>query len=86
MERAKDRPGPLATAKTWPGSSPDRPEPVADEVESAELLANEARHRLHAEGFDDDRIRVLADRYIAQDLDGDVDTFVRWALEHARTA
>jgi hypothetical protein len=63
---------------------PDRPEreglvepelPEVD-VEGARLLANEARDRLHADGFDDDQIDVWVRVYFEQGHEGSVDGLV----------
>jgi hypothetical protein len=60
---------------------PDRPEqeglaepelPQVD-VEGARLLGNEARGRLHADGFDDDQIDAWVRVYFEQDHEGTVD-------------
>jgi hypothetical protein len=60
--------------------TPDRaPEPSAPEVESARLLANQARPLLGAEGFADERIDELASAFIAKDLGESVEEFLRWA-------
>jgi hypothetical protein len=72
-------PGPLADEKLEPTSDPGEPEPQAAEVESAKLLANQARDRLHARGLDDEEIRRLANEYIALDIGEDLDAFVEWA-------
>lgn len=74
-------PGPLAPDKVSDDSRPGRPEPDAEEVESARLLANQARDMLRSEGFDDEKIRHLADAYIALDLGHDTDDFIAWARE-----
>lgn len=55
------------------------PEPVAPEVESARLLANEARPTLGAEGFSDERIDELASAFIAKDIGESVEEFVAWS-------
>lgn len=44
-------------------SEPGRPQPEAAEVESARLLANQARETLRGRGLEDDDIRRLVDRY-----------------------
>ena len=54
-------------------------EPVAAEVESARLLANDVRDRLRTHGIDDETIDRLADRYIAEDLGHDPGEFIEWA-------
>ena len=55
------------------------PEPVAAEVESARLLANETRPVLGAEGYADQRIDELADAFIAHDIGEGTEEFLRWA-------
>jgi hypothetical protein len=62
-------------------SEPGKPQPEASEVESARLLENKARDALRAEGFSDERIRELADGYVALDLGEDLHTFIAWARE-----
>jgi hypothetical protein len=60
--------------------TPDQaPEPVAPEVESARLLANQARPVLGREGFGDERIDELASAFIAKDVGESLDEFLRWA-------
>lgn len=65
--------------KQDPVSPDSAPEPVAPEVESARLLANQARPTIGAEGFSDERIDELASAFIAKDLGEGVEEFVRWA-------
>ena len=65
--------------KQDPVSPDSAPEPVAAEVESARLLANQARPTLAAEGFSDERIDELASAFIAKNIGESVDQFVRWA-------
>jgi hypothetical protein len=65
--------------KTGESADPGRPQPEAAEVESAHLLANQARPRLRRSGLTDEDIRRLADRYIAEDRGEDVDAFTSWA-------
>jgi hypothetical protein len=55
------------------------PEPVASEVESARLLANQARPTLGAEGFSDERIDELASAFIAKNIGESVEEFVAWS-------
>ncbi|HZD69907.1 MAG TPA: hypothetical protein VFA45_13680 [Actinomycetes bacterium] len=57
----------------------DAPEPTAPEVESARLLANQARPVLGAAGFSDERIDELASAFIAKDIGESLDEFLRWA-------
>jgi hypothetical protein len=63
---------------------PDRPEdeglsepelPEVD-IEGARLLANEARTRLHEDGFDDDEIDAWVRVYFEQGHEGSVDGFL----------
>jgi hypothetical protein len=46
--------------------------------EGANLLANDARERLHADGFTDTQILKWAETYIAENSSGEVDAFVAW--------
>jgi hypothetical protein len=73
--------GSLEPEKRGPSSEPGHPQPTAPEVESARLLANQAAERLTAAGFSKDRIRQLADEFVARDLGEDVDEFIAWARE-----
>lgn len=81
MAHEEARPGPLAPEKTSDDSDPGRPEPDAEEVESARLLANGARTALRGDGFDDEMIRRLADAYVALDLGEDTGDFIAWSRE-----
>ena len=76
-------PGPLAGVKRGATSDPGYPQPQAAEVESARLLANQARPRLHAEGFSDQDIDRLADDFIAEDRGEQTGAFIDWA-HHVR--
>jgi hypothetical protein len=80
------RPGPHADDKIGPSDPQGRPEPQESEVESARLLANDARDALRLRGLDDDAIRRLADEYVALDLGEDTDDFILWAVNHRREA
>ncbi len=72
--------------------TPDRPQddgvvepelPQVD-VEGARLLGNEARARLHADGFDDDQIEAWVRAYFEEDHEGSVDGLVAFiAAEQA---
>jgi hypothetical protein len=84
MEEPRRRPGPLEGEKQGETSEPGQPQPEAAEVESARLLANQARPRLEEDGFSFDDIRRLADEYVALDLGQDLEAFVRWAREKGR--
>jgi hypothetical protein len=71
-------PGPRAEEKVGETSEPGHPQPAAAEVESARLLANQARDALEARGLQEDEIRALAE-YVALDLGEDLDEFIAWA-------
>jgi hypothetical protein len=66
--------------KQDPDTPDSAPEPVASEVESGRLLANQSRPVLGAEGFSDERIDELASAFIAKDIGTGVDEFVHWAM------
>ena len=83
MSRRDDSPGPLAGEKSSDQSPPGERQPEAAEVESARMLANQARDGLRSAGLDDPTIERLADRYIAEDRGEDLDAFVAWARENA---
>jgi hypothetical protein len=74
-------PGPLADEKLEPTSDPSHPEPQPAEVESARLLANQAREALRSRGLDDEEIGRLADEYVALDIGENLDAFIQWATE-----
>ncbi len=59
-------------------------QPAAAEVESARLLANDAKEFLKRDGLNDREIRRLADEFIALDIGEAVSEFVVWARERAR--
>ena len=65
--------------KQDPATPGSIPEPEASEVESARLLANQARSELGAEGFSDQRIDELASEFIASDIGEGLEEFLRWA-------
>ncbi|HZD79409.1 MAG TPA: hypothetical protein VE646_05155 [Actinomycetota bacterium] len=75
--------GALEEEKQDPATSPSRPQPSEAEVESARLLANDARPTLQKEGMSYDTIRRLADEFIARDLGEGLPEFLDWA--RART-
>ena len=74
-ERAQD------VDKQEPGTPAEAPEPQGMEVESARLLANEARPTLGAEGYADLRIDELASAFIARNVGQGTEEFLRWARE-----
>ncbi|HEX2088514.1 MAG TPA: hypothetical protein VHI54_01075 [Actinomycetota bacterium] len=79
-------PGPLEEEKSGETSDPSgSPQPEAAEVESARLLANQARARLQSRGIDDEQIQRLADEYIALDRGEDLNEFIRWAESRRRS-
>ena len=65
--------------KQDPATPEDATEPEASEVESARLLANQARPELGAAGFSDQRIDELASEFIARDIGEGLEEFLRWA-------
>ena len=58
--------------------------PELGNIEGARLLGNEARERLHADGFDDEQIDEWAETFIAEVGSGDVDEFVAWIKREER--
>lgn len=77
------QPGPLEDAKRADNPEPGEVQPQAAEVESARLLANDARDELAAGGLSDEEIRRLADEFIARDRGQEVAAFVAWAKDRA---
>ena len=65
--------------KQDPETAGEAAEPEAAEVESARLLANQARPVLGAEGYADQRIDELASEFISRDVGEGIDEFLRWA-------
>jgi hypothetical protein len=60
-------------------------EPRLVEVEPARLLANDARDRLQADGFDDTEIDAWAKTFVADvSQSGDLDEFVAWIATQER--
>ena len=78
------QPGPLEDEKRADHPEPGEVQPQAAEVESARLLANDARPHLEPSGLSEDDIRRLADDFIARDRGEDVGVFVDWARDRAR--
>jgi hypothetical protein len=70
--------------KQEPVTPDSAPEPVAPEVESARLLANQARPALAAEGFSDERIDELASAFVAKDIGTSLEEFVSWSRLEGR--
>lgn len=73
-------PGRLADAKRGDTSDPGYPQPQAAEVESARLLANDARQALLAVGLSDADVDRLADDFIAEDRGEATEPFIDWAI------
>ncbi len=75
-----------------PEPDPSKPEDVgvAEEtpelmqIEGARTLGNDARERLHADGFDDAQIDAWAETFIAEVSSGTVDQFVAWIAQQER--
>jgi hypothetical protein len=57
------------------------PELPEVDIEGARLLANEARARLHADGFDDDEIEAWVRVYFEQDHEGSVEGLLAFIVE-----
>ena len=81
MNEREHAPGPARDAKSGDTFEGGEAQPEAAEVESARLLANQARDELAAEGLSEDDVRRLADDYVAQDRGESLDGFVAWARE-----
>jgi hypothetical protein len=79
-------PGGLAAMKRGATSDPGYPQPQAAEVESARLLANDARQALLAAGLSDEDIDRLADDFIAEDRGEATEHFINWAIRVHRAA
>jgi hypothetical protein len=64
------------------------PEEVPDlpQIEGARLLGNDARERLHADGFDDAQIDEWAETFIAEVGSGTVEQFVDWIRRQEQSA
>jgi hypothetical protein len=72
-------PGPIASVKQGATSDPGYPQPQDAEVESARLLANDARQTLRSADFSDGDIDRLADDFIAEDRGEETGAFIDWA-------
>jgi hypothetical protein len=70
----------LADVRGGATSDPGYPQPQAAEVESARLLANDARQALLAVGLSDAAIDRLVDDFFAEDRGEATDRFVDWAI------
>jgi hypothetical protein len=81
-----DRPEPPEPRGGTPDLTPAEPEqegvreeaPDQMQYEAARMLANDAKPRLHGQGFDDDQIRAWASTYVAEFGSGSVDEFLAW--------
>jgi hypothetical protein len=60
--------------------------PELMQIEGARTLGNDARKRLHADGFDDAQIDAWAETFIAEVSSGSVDEFVAWIARQERGA
>jgi hypothetical protein len=58
--------------------------PELAQIEGARLLGNDARERLHADGFDDAEIDAGAETFIAENSAGTADAFVAWIARQER--
>jgi hypothetical protein len=58
--------------------------PELMQIEGARTLGNDARTRLHADGFDDEQIDAWAETYVAEEGGGTVEDFVRWIARRER--
>jgi len=58
--------------------------PELSQIEGARTLGNDARARLHADGFDDEQIDEWAETFIAEVSSGTVDQFVAWIARRER--
>ena len=80
-------------ATTPPEPTPESPSdvgvpervPELPQIEGARTLGNDARERLHADGFDDAQIDAWAETFIAERSSGTVDEFVAWIARRERT-
>jgi hypothetical protein len=69
-----------------PEPEPSKPEdvgvpeevPELMQIEGARTLGNDARERLHDDGFSDAQIDAWAETFIAEVSSGSVDEFVAW--------
>jgi hypothetical protein len=86
MEDRGTAPGPHRDEKQGRSDDPRVPQPEAAEVESARLLANEARGELERAGLSVIEIRRLADEFIAHDRGEGLPEFVEWARDRGSRA
>jgi hypothetical protein len=83
MDASDESTGPLEPEKRGETADPGHPQPEAAEVESARVLANEAREALRQAGLHDREIRRLADEYIALDRGENLAEFLAWSKARA---
>ena len=72
-------PEPTPESPAEAGVVEETPELTA--IEGARTLGNDARERLHADGFSDTQIDAWAETFIAEESSGTVDQFVAWISE-----
>ncbi len=84
QDDARRPPGPLEEDKLGEPAPGGGVQPQPAEVESARILANQAREALRARGLEDRQIRRLADDYIAHDRGEGLPEFIEWAAARAR--
>ena len=84
MAEEQHPPGPLESEKRGATADEGHPQPQAAEVESARLLANQARERLLEAGLSNEEIRRLADDYVAEDRGENLEDFIGWARSRSR--
>lgn len=77
-------PGPLEPAKRGESDQAGAPQPQAAEVESARILANQAREALLDAGLTNAEIDRLADDYVAEDRGEGLADFIDWAKQRSR--
>jgi hypothetical protein len=70
-------PEPIPESPTEAGVPEEEPAELGQQ-ESANLLANDARERLRADGFTDSQIIRWAETFIAENSAGSADEFVAW--------
>jgi hypothetical protein len=69
-EPTPERPRDAGVPEDYPAST--------SAIEGAHVLANEARERLHADGFNDDQIDLWAETFMNEVGAGSVESFVAW--------
>jgi hypothetical protein len=69
-------PEPIPESPSEAGVPEETPE--LSQIEGARILGNDARERLHADGFTDQQIDEWAETFIAENSSGTVDQFIAW--------